>query len=377
MDKVTTYWDFLKLEQLLDLQSGIADAETELGNDEVMFIVIHQIDELWFKLLIRELAAARDLFSQNPVPEQALASAVRSIRRVTVLLGQIANHFALMETMTTRDYLEFRDKLSPASGFQSGQLREIEVLLGLQDKDRVLLNPDHDHLAALRNPDGSESGSLQRLRGRMTERSLREVVRDWIYRTPVQASLPDHPGDQERVSTFISNYLASHAQAIEDTKRYALRGKQTDAERAKVEARFAAEKASVAKFLRGDEVSETHRSRTIRIRAATLFIESYRELPLLAWPREVLDSLVGLEQAFVIFRQRHARMVERIIGRRTGTGGSSGVEYLDKTALKYRIFEDLWAARGILIRRDLLPDIEDRAFYGFSVDSVLPPAPEP
>ena len=61
--------------------------------------------------------------------------------------------------------------------------------------------------------------------------------------------------------------------------------------------------------------------------AAALFVETYRELPLLAWPREVLDSLVELEQQFVVFRQRHARMAERVIGRRAGTGGTAGVAY--------------------------------------------------
>jgi tryptophan 2,3-dioxygenase len=100
------------------------------------------------------------------------------------------------------------------------------------------------------------------------------------------------------------------------------------------------------------------------MRAAMLFIETYRELPLLAWPREVLDGLVELEQLFVIFRQRHARMVERVIGRRTGTGGSSGVDYLDATT-KYRIFRDLWAIRTLQIRREAAPALTDAAFYGF------------
>ena len=90
--------------------------------------------------------------------------------------------------------------------------------------------------------------------------------------------------------------------------------------------------------------------RRSRIRAAVLFIESYRELPLLAWPRKVLDALVEFEQALVIFRQRHARMVERVIGRRTGTGGSAGVDYLDQTALRYRVFQDLWAVRTFQVR---------------------------
>ncbi|MEM9193595.1 MAG: tryptophan 2,3-dioxygenase family protein, partial [Myxococcota bacterium] len=114
---ITMYWDYLKLNRLLELQTGLGDDERDLSNDEVMFIVIHQIDELWFKLGVREIVSVRDLFRRNPVPEQALASAARGLRRMTVLFQQIGNHFALMETMTTRDYLDFRDKLSPASGF--------------------------------------------------------------------------------------------------------------------------------------------------------------------------------------------------------------------------------------------------------------------
>ena len=96
-----------------------------------------------------------------------------------------------------------------------------------------------------------------------------------------------------------------------------------------------------------------------------VFIETYRELPLLAWPRELLDRLVELEQLFVIWRQRHARMVERVIGRRTGTGGSAGVDYLDSTALKYRVFRDLWAVRTLQIPRSAAPPLENADYYEF------------
>ena len=96
-----------------------------------------------------------------------------------------------------------------------------------------------------------------------------------------------------------------------------------------------------------------------------LFIMTYRELPLLAWPRELLDALVELEQVFVVFRQRHARMVERVIGRRTGTGGSAGVDYLDETALKYRVFRDLWAIRTIQVREGATPALRNPGYYGF------------
>ena len=124
--KKANYWDYIRVEDLLSLQNGLAGAEHELGNDEVRFIVIHQIDELWFKLVLRELSSARDLFARTLVPENALAGAVQSLKRVTICFELAAQHFRLMETMRTQDYLAFRDKLNPASGFQSAQMREID-----------------------------------------------------------------------------------------------------------------------------------------------------------------------------------------------------------------------------------------------------------
>ena len=102
-----------------------------------------------------------------------------------------------------------------------------------------------------------------------------------------------------------------------------------------------------------------------RSRAGLLFIESYRDLPLLSWPRVLIDSFVELEESLLLFRNSHARMVERMIGRRMGTGGSSGVDYLDAT-LKYRIFVDLWTVRTILVKKDMLPDVGEKEFYGFN-----------
>src|ERR1700758_2594784 len=126
--KPTPYWDYIKIDPLLALQTGVGAREDELSNDEVMFIVVHQIDELWFKLILREMVAVRNLFARVPGPEQALASAVRGIRRMEAFFRLLSAPLELMETMTTRDYLAFRDKLTGASGFQSAQMREIEIL---------------------------------------------------------------------------------------------------------------------------------------------------------------------------------------------------------------------------------------------------------
>lgn len=365
--KPTTYWDYIRVEELLSLQAGIEGDEAKLANDEVMFITIHQIDELWLKLALRELVSVRDLFARERVPEQSLASAVRGIRRMAMLFGLAAEHFALMETMTTRDYLAFRDKLSPASGFQSAQLREIEILMGLSDADRVPLGHEHSYLQALRNADGSESPASLRVARRLDDRpTLKEALEEWLFRTPIDGSRPGDPDDDATVARFVEAYLAAHRREVERARELAEHDALTEADRARLGARYAKEIEGTAAFLRGDDRPEGERRRRSRIRSALALIEGYRELPLLAWPREVVDGVVALEQAFVIFRQRHARMVERVIGRRTGTGGSAGVEYLDQTALRYRIFHDVWAVRTLQIRAAALPALPNAGAYGLS-----------
>lgn len=362
----TTYWDYIKVEQLLALQSGLVENDADLANDEVVFIVVHQIDELWFKLGVRELVAVRDLFAADHVPEQSLASVVRGIRRAALVFHQAAAHFPLMETLTTRDYLAFRDKLYPASGFQSAQMREIEILMGLEESDRIGIGSE-SYLQALRYHDGRESPASKRVADRMQDHpSLREALEEWLYRTPIDGSTPDADDDEQQVTRFVDAYCAAHAKEVGITRERAAGFAMSEADGARVTKRYDAEIENARAWLTAAEVEDAARRRRVaRVRAALVFIESYRELPLLAWPREVLDSVVLLEQSFTIFRQRHARMVERIIGRRTGTGGSAGVDYLDMTALKYRVFRDVWATRTLLLRREALPELEHAEAYGF------------
>lgn len=365
--KPTAYWDYIKIEELLSLQRGLEADDSGLMNDEVMFITVHQIDELWFKLILRETISVRNLFARAPVPEQALASAVRGLRRTVTLLEHVASHFQVMETMTTRDYLAFRDKLSPASGFQSAQLREIEIVLGLPDAERIPLGHEHSYMQALRGPDGAPSPASRRVEARLADKpTLRDAIAEWLYRTPIQGSVPGQAGDAESVRAFIDSYSATHARAVAGALALAKTDALTDADAKRLEERYQREVDGARAFLRAEDLDEAERPRASRIRAALVFIESYRELPLLAWPREIIDGIVAFEQAFVIFRQRHARMVERIIGRRTGTGGSAGVDYLDQTALKYRIFREVWAVRTLLVRKTELPELQNPGFYGFA-----------
>jgi len=360
----TTYWGYIQVEELLALQSGIERDEDQLTNDEVLFITVHQVFELWFKLVLRELRAARDLFRAESVAEQELSGAVRSLKRCTTILSRCCDHFTVMETLTTREYLAFRNKLMPASGFQSAQLREIEIVIGLEAEERIGYGLDMDWIESLRAADGTESPSMKRVLEALEDTTtLKDAIEEWLYRTPIDGVAHDASDAEVSLDGFLSRYLDSHAAEVADALERARLLADKDSDRALIEKRYAAERQSVVDFFAPGTDDASNRRR--RVRAAMLFIETYRELALLSWPREVLDAIVEFEQLFVIFRQRHARMVERVIGRRTGTGGSAGVDYLDQTALKYRIFRDLWAIRTLQVSAKHAPPLQHADYYGF------------
>ena len=197
-----------------------------------------------------------------------------------------------------------------------------------------------------------------RIEAASQETTLRDALIRWLARTPIQGSSPGDAGDDAAVDGFLASYLGNaevHAQSGIDALVAAL----GEDERARITERVQAGLDASRTFL----LPEDRAAR--RARAALLFIESYRELPLLAWPRLLLDTVVELEEQLLLWRNRHARMVDRTIGRRVGTGGSSGVDYLDKTT-QQRIFPELWAVRTALLPRNQLPPLDAPERYGFA-----------
>jgi len=308
-----TYSEYLRLEELLKLQTGIDGDAKKLSNDELHFILVHQNFELWFKLIINELKCTRDILDSDYVEETSLPQAVHHMTRVIETFKLMAQQWKVMETLEPQDFLNFRDELGTASGFESFQMREMESLMGKKWIDGKPIGKDES-----------------------TEKSLYDVTCDWLERTPIQGSIPDSSNDNEEVNTFIKQYLEAHKNLYPDTNQEAM------------------------DFFEQDSVIR-------RRRAGLIFIESYRELPLLSWPRKLISTLIELEESMILWRSSHARMVERIIGRRIGTGGSSGVDYLDMTT-KYRVFIDLWSVRSILIKKDSLPTLKNLEFYEFKGD---------
>ncbi|MDG1483836.1 MAG: tryptophan 2,3-dioxygenase family protein [Myxococcota bacterium] len=361
------YWDYLKINTLLTLQDGLED-ESQLIPDELHFIITHQVFELWFKLALAELRHARDHLAAPEVPEEKIPYVVHHLRRVNRVLNLLVSSFEVMETLTPQDFLSFRDKLTPSSGFQSFQMRELEMIMGMQSAGRLRYGKTNalEHIRALSESSPTGAMAWGRLKKASEEQSIRSALHEWLYRTPIQGSSPDEPGDSEAVDAFLTSYIeaidAHHTQQADRLIDIGL-GNTDD-----IRARFANNTEQARLYLSAEDVEEeAERPRRRRIRAALVYIESYRTLPLLAWPRLLVDTMVEFEEQMVLFRTRHARMVERIIGRRVGTGGSSGVDYLDKTT-RIRIFTDLWGARTLLLPKDRIPPVHNAEFYGFATE---------
>lgn len=236
-----SYGSYLKVPELLELQQGLS---TE--HDELLFIVAHQVYELWFKVILFELEAARDGIDADDV-----FRARHHLRRVYVIEKILVEQIEVLETMSPQDFLAFRSKLAPASGFQSVQFREIEFLSGLKEPKyvaRLEATPEE----------------MRRLHRRLEEPSVDDAFRALVKRR----------GSPSLLEIF------------RDRQRY-----------------------------------------------EDLF--------------DLCEALLDHDEAFAHWRSRHVLMVERQIGGKTGTGGSSGAEYLRGTLGK-RFYPELWDVRSKL-----------------------------
>ena len=351
-----TYAGYLRLNELLGLQAGPDGHLPAPCANEQHFIVVHQTYELWFKQVLTELDATVQLLGQPSVPEGDIPRMVRHLERVSEIFRLLSAQWKVMETLAPQEFLAFRDRLGTSSGFESWQMRALELTLGLSDEQRVEGVDPIGHLRRLHAVGDMSDAALADLEARVDRPSLHDVLLTWLGRTPIDGSLVDADEDEAVVAAFVDGHLsAMRTHADEVIARMVAVGQ---GEPEALERRMSAGVEGAASFLRPDgAVNRAH--------AGLLFIESHRHLPLLAWPRRLIDTVVEVEQSMLAFRHAHARMVERMIGRRMGTGGSAGVDYLDATT-KYRIFTELWAVRTMLVKEAMLPQPRDAAFYGFA-----------
>jgi tryptophan 2,3-dioxygenase len=255
-----TYGSYLRLEQLLDAQHLESDPP---AHDELLFITIHQVYELWFQQLLHEAETVRDALISTEATSggRDLWFARHLLTRMHVIERVLVQQVDVLETMTPQDFLQFRQRLAPASGFQSVQFRELEFLSGAKDPGFV------DRFKGLTEPE------RQRLARRLAEPTLW----DGFVHVLGEAGLD-----------------ASSDEAI-----------------------------------------------TASLRTVAHNRSSYADLWGLA------EALLQHDELASAWRARHVVMVERMIGAKTGTGGSTGAAYL-RTRLDLKYYPLLWGLRSAL-----------------------------
>jgi tryptophan 2,3-dioxygenase len=352
---VTTYWDYLNLDQLLALQNGLDSDESRILPDELHFIIVHQVFELWFKLILREMRMARDALQAPGALEDAIPGLLHRLERIRRTLSTAAQQWEVMETVKPQDFLTFRDKLFPASGFQSFQFPEIEILMGLEEALLATEGKVRSLDQIRRMADQCESGSRawSHIENVRKEKTLRSAFYEWLEKWVFPHPTGRGAGDEAAVEDFLHSYLdAIHRYHCVQAD---LLMRAAGSNQAEIERKFAASYQEAKEFTLALDVPESERNRLRRIRGIILYIETYKESIALSWPRMVIGAILDLESELLLWRTRHARMAERVIGRRIGTGGAS-VSYLDQT-LGLRVFTDLWVARTQLLPNQFAPAV--------------------
>lgn len=265
-----TYGEYLKVPQLLSLQEPQSDP---VHHDEMLFIVIHQAYELWFKQILHEMECTR-----TSMEDGKILRAAHTMKRVHAIMELLVKQIHILETMTPAEFLQFRDKLNPASGFQSVQFREVEFLAGLKNEKYLKSFREQPEL-------------VERLQKRIDEPSLREtyfkLLKNLGY--PLPETMNEHLKREFQETEEESSQGPVMASLIEIYQN---------------------PDNNLALYL----LSET-------------FVEFDLQLDL--------------------WREHHVRVVERSIGFKRGTGGSSGVGYLQSTTGR-RCFPFLWDVRTYL-----------------------------
>ena len=170
--KDMSYIDYLSLDPILGSQKMQSNA-----HDEMLFIIIHQTYELWFKQIIHELDLVAHLFSQKTIDESKVSNAVLKLNRIIEIQKILIDQIRVLETMTAMDFLEFRDYLFPSSGFQSAQFRIIENRLGLHQSDRLsYMNKNYK--------DAIKDDEKDLVNTSESVKSIFDLLERWLERTP-------------------------------------------------------------------------------------------------------------------------------------------------------------------------------------------------
>lgn len=335
------YHDYLQLDKILGAQDPESAKHEISAHDEMLFIIIHQTYELWFKQLHHEADSILQIMRKPALNDNSpeLQIVVHRLNRMATILRVLIHQIDILETMTPMDFLDFRDLLRPASGFQSWQFKVLEAKLGLKfeyrhGKDYYTSQLREEHIQIIKKAE--------------EEQSFLQLVNDWLERMPMAPEVFEDVANKKSKGEWLfwEEYKAAYANSLAE-----------------------AEKNNLDAF---DEVlfhhKETHYTLSAKANRAALFIMLYRGYPLLQLPFQLLNNLLEIDEQLSTWRHRHMNMVHRMIGTRIGTGGSTGRDYLKSAADKHYIFKEIAQLNSFLIERRKLPqlpkEVEEKLGFG-------------
>jgi tryptophan 2,3-dioxygenase len=334
------YGNYLQLDKILHAQLPESEKLQQPAHDEMLFIIIHQTYELWFKQLLYEVSSVNEIMQKPSLNDNSpeMQTVVHRLSRCVTILKLLVQQIDVMETMEPMDFLDFRDMLRPASGFQSWQFKTLEASLGLKFEQR---HGQNYYISQLNEEE------INVIKKTESEKSLLESINTWLERMPFFNEGENwknfaHVKDENNVHPFWSEYQ----------KRYK-------------ESLAVAENANANLF---DDVfikeaqqplPSEHRSLSTAASRAALFIMLYRGYPVLQLPFQLLKQVLEIDEQLSTWRYRHMNMVHRTIGTRIGTGGSTGKNYLKSALDKHYIFKEVAQLTSFLIERKKLPQLSN------------------
>ncbi|MGE3609763.1 MAG: tryptophan 2,3-dioxygenase family protein [Bacteriovoracaceae bacterium] len=349
IQKPVYYGDYLQLSKILNAQAPESQKYGPAAHEEMLFIIIHQAYELWFKQILHELDSIREIMLRPYLPSTDLSVINSRIERITTIQQILIDQIQIMETMTTLDFLEFRDYLVPASGFQSLQFRLVEATLGIKPQHRMEV--EKQFFTSRLKPEDKKT--LEEAESKI---SIFELLEAWLSRMPFSHFENfDFWGEYSKaVSTMLTqDEKIISTNPILDQVTRELELKNLSLTKNNYETLIDSQKFEEAKSLGKFRLSQ-------KAMLSAVFIYLYRDYPALQMPFKILNALVEVDEKFTTWRYRHAIMVQRILGTKIGTGGSSGHEYLKSTTERNRAFIDFFNLASFLIPKSMIPKLPEQ-----------------
>ncbi len=309
----------------------------------MLFIIIHQAYELWFKQILFELDFIMNVFKKEKIDDNSedLNLVRHRLQRIIKILELLNQQITLLDTMTPLDFFEFRNLLIPASGFQSVQFRLIEARLGLQMDNRF--NKDYYKRS---NEGGFDTVDFNKINEVESAVTFLSLINNWLKRIPFfETDLWKNYQHQfpatENLHPFWSDYRNIYKNGLNEKEANKIH---------EFDFIFFENKNNFSE----DQLPQPPMFSPEAMRAA-LFIMLYRDFPVFQTSYQILDALVEIDHQMSNWRHKHIDMVRRMIGLRMGTGNTSGRGYLEGALNSHYIFKDIAGLSTFLIERKKLP----------------------